>query len=239
MAADQQEYHSPSSIARQFHINRSRAFRIFKTLEQRGYVEYDPKLESYRLGMKFLSISKNIRDRLSLRREADEVLKRLAEETGDSSYLLITSGMTSIVIERFTGNNMLQMSAPIGTQLPFHVGAAPKVLLAFMEPEAREAVLSQMQLTYFTPNTITDISDFRKKLEEIRRNGYSADEQDFELGAYAFGAPVFDHNGHVVAGISVTTPTARYTTTRRRELISLVTAEARRLSEKLGHIPPT
>jgi IclR family KDG regulon transcriptional repressor len=92
-----------------------------------------------------------------------------------------------------------------------------------------------MELERFTPNTITDMKAFRKTLGEIKKRGYSVDEQDFELGAYAFGAPVYDHDGQVVAGISITTPTARYTPESREELIRLVTNAARRLSLKLGY----
>ena len=61
------------------------------------------------------------------------------------------------------------------------------------------------------------------------------DEQDFEIGAYAFGAPVFDHEGSIVAGISITTPTARCSPERRKELIRIVLAAAQKLSEKLGY----
>ena len=235
MASNQEEYLSPAYLARQIKINRSRTFRILKTLERRGYVEYDPKTETYRLGMKFLSISKNIRDRVSIRREAEEVLKDLALITGDSSYLVISTGKAAIVIDRYTGDNMLQLSAPIGTQIPFHVGAAPKLLLAYMPEEERQQVLEQIELEYFTPNTITNKNQFLNTLAEIRTYGYSVDEQDYEMGAYAFGAPVFDHDGVVIAGISITTPSARYTNTRRGELISMVVEAARTLSKKLGY----
>ena len=235
MASDQHENYSPSALAREFKINRSRVFRILKTLEMRGYVEYDRKTESYRLGMKFLAISSNIRDRLSVGREAEEILKALAVETGDTSYLMITSGLSAIVVERYSGEKMLQSSAPIGTQLPFHVGAAPKVLLAFMPREQQEKILAEMELRGFTANTITNKRAFRKTLKEIRQQGYSVDEQDFEHGAYAFGAPVFDHDGKVVAGLSVITPSARYSPEIRKRLIHLVTDAARRLSLKLGY----
>jgi IclR family transcriptional regulator, KDG regulon repressor len=235
MALDAKEYQTPSSIARQFNINRSRAFRILKTLERRGFVEYEPKNEGYRLGLKFLAISRNIRTRLSVRAEAEEILRKIAEETGDTSYLLISSGNSAVVVERFSGDNMLQLSAPIGTMMPFHVGAGPKVLLAFLPEEQREVIIEKLELERFTPHTITDKRAFRRLVEEIRLNGYSVDEQDFELGAYAFGAPVFDHNGHLVAGISITTPSARYSTERRKELINIVKQSAEQLSGKLGY----
>ena len=99
----------------------------------------------------------------------------------------------------------------------------------------RKLKLDEMQLTAFTPNTITDKNTFCKTLDEIRRNGFAVDEQDYELGAYAFGAPVYDHEGNVVAGMSITTPTARYNPECRQELIHLVQLSAKKLSEKLGY----
>ena len=235
MASDQEEYHSLASLARQFNINRSRTFRILKTLEGRGFVVYDPKTEMYRLGLKFLEISRNIRSRLSLRSEAEEVLKDLAASTGDTSYLIIASGNSAIVVDRYSGDNMLQLAAPIGARLPMYTGAAPKVLLAFMPEEQRENTINDMELSSFTPHTITNKDSLRKILVEIRTQGYAVDEQDFEIGAFAFGAPVFDHEGKIVAGVSITTPTARCSPERRKELIPLVIKAARKLSEKIGY----
>ena len=235
MASSHEEYHSPSILARQFKLNRSRMFRIFKTLERREYVILDPKTGTYRLGLKFLEISQNIRDRLSLRSEAEEVLKSLAAGTGDTSYLIIAYGNSAIVIDRYSGDNMLQLAAPIGSRLPLHTGAAPKILLAFMPEDQRERLIDEMELPSFTPNTISDKEILRKTLAEIRKQGYAVDEQDFEIGAYAFGAPVFDHEGNIVAGISITTPTARCSPKRRKELIGIVLAAALTLSEKLGY----
>jgi DNA-binding IclR family transcriptional regulator len=237
MAFNPEESRSPSDLARQFNLNRSRTFRILKTLERRGFVDYDPQLETYRLGMKFLTIGNTVRDRISLRREAEAVLKGLAAETGDCAYLIVSSGSAAIVVDRYAGDNMLQLSAPIGTLLPLHVGAAPKILLAYMAVDQRERLLDKMEMTRYTPRTITEKGALKKYLEEIRRTGYAVDEQDFEVGAYAFGAPVYDHDATVVAGLSITTPSARYSAERRKELIRLVMAAARKLSAQLGHQP--
>jgi IclR family KDG regulon transcriptional repressor len=104
-----------------------------------------------------------------------------------------------------------------------------------MPEEQRERLICEMELPSFTPNTIRDKNTLRKTMAEIRQQGYAVDEQDFEVGAYAFGAPVFDHEGNIVAGISITTPTARCSPKRRKELIRMVVAAAQKLSEKLGY----
>jgi len=120
--------------------------------------------------------------------------------------------------------------------LPMYTGAAPKILLAFMPEEQRERMINDMDLSSYTPNTITNKVSLRKTLAEIRKQGFAVDEQDFEIGAFAFGAPVFDHEGKIVAGVSITTPTARCSPERRTELIPLVIEAARKLSEKLGYL---
>jgi DNA-binding IclR family transcriptional regulator len=235
MASSEQESFSPAALARQFNINRSRMFRILKTLERRAFVEYDPKTETYKLGLKFLSLSENIRGRLNLRREAEDVLKNLAAETGDSAHLIVLNGNSAIVVDRYLGDNMLQVAAPIGEILPLHIGGSPKLLLAFLPDSERECILSEIELHPYTPNTITNLNALRKTLNEIRRVGYSVDEQDFEVGVYAFAAPVRDHNGNVIAGITITTPASRYSPERGEELIHIVVSAAQKLSKRLGY----
>ena len=235
MASSENEFHSPSGLARHLNINRSRLFRILKTLERRGYVEYDPKTETYRLGLSFLTISQDIQDRLSLRREADDLLKKLAIDTGDCVHLIVLSGSSAIVIDRYLGENMLQVAAPIGALLPLHTGAAPKLLLAFMLENERERLLGELELAAYTPFTITDKGALRQVLATIRQTGYSVDEQDFEIGVYAFGAPIYDNTGLVVAGISITTPTVRYDPERRERLIQMLLTTARAISNRLGY----
>ena len=46
-----------ADIARQLGINSSRAIRILKTLQERGYVEKDPQTQGYLLGIRFLEFA--------------------------------------------------------------------------------------------------------------------------------------------------------------------------------------
>jgi DNA-binding IclR family transcriptional regulator len=224
-----------SELAHKLGINRTRVFRILKTLESRGYVDYDPHTQAYRLGVKFLQIGENVRERLDLRREAEPVLVELARQTGDSAHLLILRGEHAITLDRRQGENRLQVASPIGQSLPLYAGASPKILLAFLPEAERERIIRSAEFESFTENTITNADDLRRCLETIRREGYTVDEEDFERGVYAIGAPVRDGTGRVIAGISITTPETRYSSARRQELIALVVSAAQRLSEKLGY----
>ena len=232
-----EEPQRPSELARQLGINRSRAFRILKNLERRGYVDVDSQTQGYWLGLKFLEIGTRVRQRLEVRRVAEPILIELAQNTGDVAHLLVLYGHSAVCIDRYQGDHMLQVAAPIGQPLPLHIGASPKILLAHLPDQKRELILQKIELTPFTPNTITDRDKLRRRLDKIRTQGYEVDEEDFEIGVYATGAPVRDHSGRLVAGITVTTPGVRYSPERREQLIELVVDAAQQISAGLGYLP--
>ncbi len=232
---DETTSYGASELARRLGINRTRVFRILKTLELRGYVNYDATTQSYRLGVRFLQIGESVRERLDLRREAEPVLVDLARQTGDSAHLLILQGEHAVTIDRRQGENRLQVASPIGQSLPLYAGASPKVLLAYLPEVEQERIIRTMEFEPFTENSIGSAGELRQRLQEIRREGYVVDEEDFERGVYAIGAPVRDSTGRVIAGISITTPETRYSPERRKDLIALVIEAGRKLSEKLGY----
>ena len=227
----------PSELARQLALNRTRVFRILKTLEKRGYVNIDPQSQGYRLGLKFLSLGEKVKEQMDLRREAAPILMELAKTTGDAANLIVLYGESAVCLDGYQGEPMLQVFAPIGQPLPLHIGASPKLLLAYLPEPERERLLNKIELKPYTSATITDREELRKLLDRICAQGYSVDEQDFESGVFAFGAPVRDHTGSVVAGITVTTPASRYSPARRESIIELVVNAGRKLSEKLGYQP--
>ena len=236
---DDSKVYRASEIARELGINRTRVFRILKTLENRGYVSFSQNTQGYKLGVKFLHIGENILERLDLRREAEPVLMELARKTGDSAHLLILQGQRAVTLDRRQGENRLQVASPIGQSLPLYVGASPKILLANLPEEERERVIQTIEFESFTENTINNANEFRQCLETIRQQGYAVDEEDYELGVYAIGAPVRDYTGNVVAGVTITTPSSRYSSERKQELIDLAISAGQELSKKLGHVKKT
>jgi IclR family acetate operon transcriptional repressor len=60
------------------------------------------------------------------------------------------------------------------------------------------------------------------------------DDVENEDGIRCTGAPVFDHAGHVVAGLSVSVPATRFDTGAPARLGAQVRAAAADLSRRLG-----
>jgi DNA-binding IclR family transcriptional regulator len=60
-----------------------------------------------------------------------------------------------------------------------------------------------------TPRTITTAKRLLKELRLIRERGYGLDEEEREKGVCCIAAPIRNHNGEVVAAISVAGPIQR------------------------------
>ena len=223
-----------SEIARELEITRSRAFRILKSLEAHDYVEFDETSQRYRLGLKLLEMGEVVRNQIDVRRVAAPFLEELARQTGDVAHLLVLHGNFAVCIERFQGSHSLQGAAPIGMPLPLHVGASPKLLLAYLPEAEREQHIKDLKLISFTPKTITDVQNLRDALEHIQQQGYAIDEGDYEIGIMAVGAPVRDHTGRVVAGVTLTTPATRWDDTGKHTCIDLTVQTAAAISTSLG-----
>jgi len=58
-------------------------------------------------------------------------------------------------------------------------------------------------------NTITDMSQLRAELQQIRRDGYASDFEEQEEGVRCLAAPVFGPDGNIFAATSVSGPASR------------------------------
>jgi DNA-binding IclR family transcriptional regulator len=86
-----------------------------------------------------------------------------------------------------------------------------------------------------TPNTITSAKRLLKELRAVRARGYALDEEEHELGVRCVAAPVRNHEGKVVAAISVAGPTDRMPRTLAgSDVAAKVVAAAHAISLDLG-----
>jgi DNA-binding IclR family transcriptional regulator len=68
---------STSELSQQLNLNRSRIFRVLKTLETRGYVREDSPAQGRRLGLRFLELGECVRQHLDVYRLARPFLREL------------------------------------------------------------------------------------------------------------------------------------------------------------------
>ena len=170
-----------------------------------------------------------------IRRWAHPVMERLAAEFGETVSLFIRDGIAAVCIDQVDGRFPIRLSAAIGRHLPLHVGASPRLLLAFAPPEQREAFLARQPFPRLAPRTITTAAALRQAIAETEQTGYVLSQDESDEGASGIAVPIRDAAGNVRAALSVAGPTSRFDDTRRQAVVAGVQKAAQTISVSLGY----
>jgi len=191
-----------TELARTLGISTNGVFRILRCLAQRGYAETDPG-GGYRLGTRFFTLGMRLQSRFDLRRRARPHLERLCEQSGETVQIYGLQEDHALVLDCVTPSASSFIQVLPGSRMAVHANAFSKAALAFLpEDEARRRL--PRKLAALTPNTITDKEKLFKELAQIRATGLGYDHEEYMLGIYCIGAPVFDVNGVPAAGVGLT-----------------------------------
>ena len=68
----------------------------------------------------------------------------------------------------------------------------------------------------------------------MRAQGYSVDDEEFDLGVRCIAVPVFDFRGKAAASIGISGPATRVTPERLPELAASVVEIGKALSERMS-----
>lgn len=223
---------SLNEFARETGFNKTTTYRLLQTLVAVGWLVRSSS-GGYRLGTRLLVLGAIARADLDLRREALPLMHRLADELGDTAFLMVPGPQGAVIIETVVGANPVQVAGLTpGSVLPYHVAAGPVALAAFC-PEVEAAVLDQPH-EKFTEHTATSARDLRRRLEDTRAQGYALSLEDYVEGVAAVGAPVLGAEGVAVAALSVGGPLASFSDVRRDHTIRLVVDAAAALSTSIN-----
>ncbi|MHB8732442.1 MAG: IclR family transcriptional regulator [bacterium] len=223
-----------TELSRRLGLGKSTVHRLCATLEHHGYLVRDPGTGRYRLSLRVFQIGSHALDALDLPARAMPALEALGAVTEETVHLAVLDGAEAIFIGKVESPRPLRLYSQVGRRCPAHCTAVGKVLLAHVGPGQR-ALAAARPLKRYTPKTITSAAALERELEEIRRRGYAADEEEFEDGIRCVAAPVRDYRGRVVAALSVSVPAGRLPRARAASLVEQVLDTARRVSEALGH----
>ncbi len=226
---------SLTQISQRLGVHISTAHRLATTAMYCGYVEQNPETDKYRLGLKCLQLANALLQQLDLRRIARPFMEKLAEESDETVNICVLDDGEVVYIDKAEGGASLRLFSRIGKRAPAHATAAGKMLLAHLAPADVEAILKEHGMAALTPQTITAFDELSAQLQEIRRLGYSLDDEECEEGARCVAAPLYDHTQRVIAALSISGPVSRFSVENLPRLIALVRECARDISKQMGY----
>jgi IclR family KDG regulon transcriptional repressor len=231
-AADQSGV-SAAELGRELDISKSTLSGLLTTLEHHGLVQRDPLTRRVRLGLALVELAASVSTDVDVREAARPHLGRLRRHSGETAILHLASGDDVRIAERAEPDAQLKVVAPLGTRLPRFAGSVAKVLLAGLEPEEAEAIVSGHALPAFTPRSIVDPDAYLDQVAQTRRRGYARENEEYLVGVSAVSAPVINHEGRTIGTISVACVKTR-ARERLNDLTEPVMNAAAQTSRRLG-----
>ncbi len=190
-------------------LHPSTTHRILNDLTIGRFVDR-PESGSYRLGMRLLELGNLVKARINVREVALQPMRRLHLATQQAINLSMRQGDEIVYVERsFSERSGMQVVRAIGGHAPLHLTSTGKLFLAADEPERVRAYAMRTGLAGNTKNSITNLAVLERELSKTRQYGVARDNEELELGVRCMAAGIYDDQGRLVAGLSVSAPADR------------------------------
>src|SRR3954470_20520407 len=205
-------YQDPVSlklISEQTGLHPSTAHRILNDLAIGRLVDR-PEAGSYRLGMRLLELGNLVKARLDVRDAAIAPMRELHKLTHQPVNLSVRQGDEIVYIERtYSERSGMQVVRAVGGRAPLHLTSVGKLFRAADEPQRVRSYATRTGLAGHTRNSLTDLPMLERELDKIRRTSISRDDEELELGVRCMAAGIYDDQGRLVAGLSISAPADR------------------------------
>src|SRR5690348_16260048 len=167
-----------SEVAEVTQLSPAAARRCLNTLVKLGYVAKHQR--HFLLRPEVMSFASAYLDSMSLGELVRPHLQAVRDETGDSSSLAVLSGYVILYLVHVSTNRMVRLAAGIGTRFPAYATSMGRAILAFETEDVRRHYLDTASFTAFTEHTITGAPKLRRVLEEVRKTGYAAIQDELD-----------------------------------------------------------
>jgi IclR family KDG regulon transcriptional repressor len=223
-----------SELSSALDLHPSTVSRLLSTMRKMGALKKDPVTDEYELNARILSLAQTVVSQLDLVKIAYPLMTELTGSFNESSFLVIPDGDHTLTVAQVTAARLIGPSTwHVGMRYQLNATTGGKLILAY-GPRSRLDELIKRGLIQYTKHTVTSPAKLIEQLEQVHRQGYVIQNQELEVGLFAIGAPIRDHQGHVVAGLSMSGPPERLGGENLPDYIGGVRDTADRISKTLG-----
>ncbi|HCX88741.1 MAG TPA: IclR family transcriptional regulator [Gammaproteobacteria bacterium] len=187
------------------------AHRVVNMLLDMGFLERDDLDNGFIEGTGLVDLAHRTLAAAAPRSLRHSILEGISSQVGETVNYGVLSGSEVIYLDRVEAKWPLGLRFNAGSRVPAHCTAIGKLLLSRMPDSDLRALIESMPRPAYTTNTITDVEPLLSVLENIRRDGIGADDQEFMHGVICVSVPVVDEDGRCFGGIAISAPEARMT----------------------------
>lgn len=197
-----------SEAAQHLDVAPSTAHRLLGALTFRDYAIQDHG-RAYRLGTAMRPHSATSLSVQTIRRAARGPLLQLHDTVRETVQLMILLEGNIQFVDGIEADRSLRVSMRAGDLMPAFTSAGGKAMLAkFTNVEVEEVYASS--LPAWPTGQITTLSELKKMLTQVRRQGFGTNFEETEEGVVGLGVSINDVADRPIAAITTATPSIRF-----------------------------
>ena len=194
-----------SEVAARADLDRGTTFRLIQTLIELGYLQAVPQSRRFRLGIACLDLGYTALSHGSLRNIVEPMLRDLVPEAGDAASLGMLDGGDVIYLARVSaGLDRYKMDRRPGARIPAYSAALGHAMLAHLQRDEQIRRLESRPRVKLSERTLTDLDALLARLDLVKKKGHAVSDGENAYGLRTLATPIFDAQGVVIGGLSVT-----------------------------------
>ena len=209
--------------------------RMLRALVGEDFVRYKESHRTYHLGLDVLCLAHQVLAGLDIRDSVRDELVRVRDVTAEAVALAIHDDLRAVYIDLLESGHSVGPADKVGSTSELHSSAVGKAILAFLAPATQSDILRRLPMTPLTEHTISSRRSLKAHLHTIVRQGYALNSEEQILGIHGIAAPVFGHQGTVMASVCTTIPSYRLDPSRLGANAKAVMEAAARISLRMGY----
>lgn len=183
-------------------IPRPTAYRLVQTLVSEGFLAQDEIGGRLSVGLGVLPLAAGHLDTNRMRLEALPHLNELAQRGGERVNLGILYRGQVLYLAGVERPSLPTIYSRFGRTVPIHCCSMGKAILAYL-PEQEIGATMPATFEHATVHSITNADDFRAELRRTKEQGYAVDREEYMIGTFCVGVPIFDQKRYPVAAVSL------------------------------------
>ena len=205
-------------------LAKTTVIRLIQTLEQMGLLWATSN--GYMAGPGLWRWAHLARSSWELPPETQRMMRDLAARDRETVNVYVARDIVRVCIAQQESPQPLRHVVHIGDELPLWAGASSKVLLRNASPALLERIARS------SPYGEQHTRRMQEWIDEAAHQGFAVSHGEREEGLTAVAVPVLGRSGTVVAALTLSGPTMRFTEERIGAFVKDLTEVANRMAER-------
>jgi len=221
-------------LAKALKMHRKKMMALLDILEEKGLVDRDENLGTYRLGLHSYSMAQRILKNANLIRIVHPVMESLARKHVATVCFTVLDRNEVFFLDVVDSFEQIKAVDMVGRRFPFFTNAAGKVIKSLSSLDLLGRIPGRRKKNLPEP---PNPDQLKEELDEIRKKGVAVDIGGFGEGVCTVAVAIRDYAGKVVGALTMLIPSFSMVQEQlEQEVIPSMLEGAELLSMKFGYI---